>query len=112
MMHSRWASFGPGQVGLAIHPYPTPKDGSTPILFWTTVTWYGIVAPVGTPVLVLDWLNLEIATILQQPAINQGLAADATEVVVATRQVFARHLVSEAIKWRDIIKNAGITNQQ
>lgn len=75
-------------------------------------TWYGIVAPVGTPVPVLDWLNLEIATILQQPAINQGLAADATEVVVATRQVFARHLVSEAIKWRDIIKNAGITNQQ
>ena len=75
-------------------------------------TWYGLVAPVGTPVPVLDWLNHEVATILQQPAIKQGLAADATEVVVASRQVFARHLVSEAIKWRDIIKNTGITNQQ
>ena len=37
MMRSRWASFGPGRVGLTIHPYPTPLDGSTPILFWTTV---------------------------------------------------------------------------
>ncbi len=75
-------------------------------------TWYGIVAPVGTPVPVLDWLNHEVATILRQPAIKQGLAVDATEVVVASRQEFSRHLTSETTKWRDIIKNAGITNQQ
>ena len=29
MMLSRWASFGLGQVGLAIHLYPTPADGPT-----------------------------------------------------------------------------------
>lgn len=75
-------------------------------------TWYGIVAPKGTPVPVLDWLNREVNTVMQQPAIKQGLAVDATEAVVASRQEFARHLASEAIKWRDIISNAGITNQQ
>ncbi len=75
-------------------------------------TWYGIVAPKGTPVPVLDWLNREVNTVMQQPAIKQGLAVDATEAVVASRQEFARHLASEAIKWRDIIRNAGITNQQ
>ena len=37
MMRSRWASLETGRVGLTIHPYPTPLDGSTPILFWTTV---------------------------------------------------------------------------
>jgi hypothetical protein len=41
-MLSRWASFGPGQVGLAIHLYPTPADGPTsyPVLDESDYRYY------------------------------------------------------------------------
>ena len=42
----------------------------------------------------------------------QNLAADAVEVVAVSRSEFAGHLAREAVKWRDIIRNAGITGQQ
>jgi tripartite-type tricarboxylate transporter receptor subunit TctC len=74
-------------------------------------TWYGMVAPARTPDAVLEWLNRSINAIMQQQAIKQGLAVDATEVVAVSRADFARHLASEAVKWRDIVRNAGVTNQ-
>lgn len=74
-------------------------------------TWYGIVAPAHTPDAVLDWLNRTVNAIMQQPAIRQGLAVDATEAVAVSRKEFAKHLASEAVKWRDIVKGAGVTGQ-
>ena len=74
-------------------------------------TWYGIVAPAHTPDAVLDWLNRNVNAIMQQPAIRQGLAVDATEAVAVSRKEFAKHLTSEAAKWRDIVKGAGVTGQ-
>ena len=70
-------------------------------------TWYGIVAPARTPAPILDWLNREIAAILQQPALKQSLAVDATEVVAASREEFSKHLAREVPKWREIIRQSG-----
>jgi len=74
-------------------------------------TWYGIIAPARTPAPILDWLHREVSAILQQPAIKQGLAVDATDVVVASRQEFGRHLAREVAKWSEIIRQSGIANR-
>ena len=80
MMHSRWASFGPGQVGLVIHPYPTPKDGSTPILFWTTVT----------------------------PEMKSFAQSQGTEAVSSTPEELAAIRKREFDKWGAVVKTTGI----
>jgi tripartite-type tricarboxylate transporter receptor subunit TctC len=74
-------------------------------------TWYGMVAPARTPAPILEWLHREISAILQQPAIRQGLAADATEVVTASREEFGKHLAREVVKWNEVIRQSGIVNQ-
>ena len=74
-------------------------------------TWYGIIAPARTPPAVLDWLHREISAILQQPAIKQGLAVDATDVMTASREDFGKLLGREVIKWRDIIRQAGVAKE-
>ncbi len=74
-------------------------------------TWYGIIAPARTPAPILDWLHREVSAILQEPSIKQGLAVDATEVVVASRDEFGTHLVREVAKWREIVRQTGVANQ-
>ena len=74
-------------------------------------TWYGIVAPARTPAPILEWLHREVSAIMQQPAIKQALAADATDVMVASREEFGKLLGRETAKWREIVRQAGVTNQ-
>ena len=74
-------------------------------------TWYGIIAPARTPPPVLDWLHREVSAILQQPQLKQGLAADATEVMTASRDDFGKLLAHEVVKWREIIRQAGVSKE-
>ena len=73
--------------------------------------WYGMVAAAGTPPPIMDWLHREIAAILQQPEIKQGLAADATEAMVVSRQEFGNHLAREIKKWGGVIRQSDIASQ-
>jgi tripartite-type tricarboxylate transporter receptor subunit TctC len=73
--------------------------------------WYGMVATAGTPEPILDWLYREISGVLQQRDIKRTLAADTTEVSVASRQEFDRHLARETVKWSDVIRQSGISIQ-
>ncbi len=73
--------------------------------------WYGMVAAAGTPPPIMDWLHREIAAILQQPEIKQGLAADATEAMVISRQEFGNHLAREIKKWGGVIRQSDIASQ-
>lgn len=72
--------------------------------------WYGMAAPAQVPAPMLDWLHREISASLQKQELQQALAADATEVVVASRQDFGRHLAREAAKWGEVIRQAGIVS--
>ena len=74
-------------------------------------TWYGIIAPARTPPPVLDWLHREVLAILQQPAIKQALAVDATDIMTASRDEFGKLLAREVVKWREIIRQAGVSKE-
>ncbi len=74
-------------------------------------TWYGIIAPARTPPPVLDWLHREVSAILQQPAIKQALAVDATDIMTASRDEFGKLLAREVVKWREIIRQTGVSTE-
>lgn len=70
--------------------------------------WGGIVAPAGTPQPVIQRLNREINNWLQAPATKAELAQVGQVGVGGTPEFFKKHIDSEAKKWGDLIRRAGV----
>ena len=85
---------------------PTIAEAGLP--GYESIQWYGILAPAGTPRPVIDRLYKEISRVLHMPDMQERLAAEGTEVIDGTPEVFAALIKSETEKWAKVIKAAGI----
>ncbi len=72
------------------------------------VSWYGIVAPAGTPRAIVDRLQAAIAGVLKLPDVRERLAALGSEAVGNSPDQFAAHIRAEVARWPDIVRAAGI----
>jgi tripartite-type tricarboxylate transporter receptor subunit TctC len=70
-------------------------------------TWFGIFAPAGTPVEVVDKLNAEVTRILGTPAMKDRLASLGAEPQPTTPAQFGAYVKSEMAKYADIIRKSG-----
>ena len=70
-------------------------------------TWYGVLAPAGTPDDILNTLNQHIVQIMQSTEMKQRLNDDGLVPVGNTRQQFAVHIKAELAKWAEVIKRLG-----
>ena len=73
--------------------------------------WYGLLAPAGTAAEILNLLNASVAQAIRSEVFktietNEGLAFAA-----GTPEDFNRYLLSEAARWRDVVKDAHIQAQ-
>ena len=75
---------------------------------YESMTWYGIVAPSGTPPEVVNKLSAEVAAILKQPDTHERLSREGADPVGSLPQEFGRFMQSEIEKWRKVIRAAGI----
>lgn len=75
---------------------------------YESMTWYGIVAPAGTPQDIVTKLSVEVAAILKHPETFERLSKDGADPVGSTPQEFGRFMQSEIEKWRKVIRAAGI----
>ena len=71
-------------------------------------TWYGILAPAGTPKNIITRLNGELVKIMNSPEMKEKLAATGTEPLTSTPEEFADYIQREMAKWADVIKRAGV----
>ena len=71
-------------------------------------TWWGILAPAGTPAVVVSELNRTLARALTQRDMTDRFAALGADPVGGTPQRLAEHLHSEIPKWRSVIRTANI----
>lgn len=74
-------------------------------------SWFGLVAPAGTPKLVIDKLALETQRILKLPDVTERVSALGAEAVGDRPEQFAAHLKSEIAKWARVIKDANVELQ-
>src|SRR5262245_4548574 len=74
-------------------------------------SWYGLCAPAGTPVPILDQVNADLATVLRTPEIEQRLTDLVVSVAPTSREEFARFVRDETARWARVIKDAGIQQQ-
>jgi len=69
--------------------------------------WYGVMAPAGTPRVVVAKLNGELNRILNLPEIKSRLAAQGNEVVAGTPEAFLAFIKAEVAKWNKVIRESG-----
>ncbi len=64
--------------------------------------WYGLLAPSGTPVPVIERLHGELVKVLADPAVRQQLATAAQDVVGSTPAEFAEVIAQDLKLWTDL----------
>lgn len=95
-----------GRRSPAMAELPTMMEAG--VAGYESATWYGIVAPTGTPADIVNRLSSEIVAILKGPEMNDRLSKEGADPVGNTPTEFARHIQSEVDKWRKVIRAAGI----
>lgn len=70
-------------------------------------SWFGVLAPAGTPKPVIARLNKDIIRALQEPAVAKRLADVGFEITTGTPEQFAAYIKSEIKKWAKVVKASG-----
>ncbi len=70
-------------------------------------TWFGLLAPAGTPPDVIAKWNADVTKILSAPEMRDRLAAQGAEAAPDTPAEFARFIASELTKYARIVKTSG-----
>jgi len=73
-----------------------------------SVQWYGILAPAGTPVEIVQRLQQESAKALQSPATAERFAGDNATIGGQPPAEFAAFIRGEQAIWKDIVRQARI----
>lgn len=71
-------------------------------------SWFGVLAPVGTPQPVIDKLNAEIGKALQSPKALEAMKLQGVTPKPGTPAEAAALIDSEMKKWSDLIKATGL----
>jgi tripartite-type tricarboxylate transporter receptor subunit TctC len=70
-------------------------------------TWWGLIAPAGTPKPIVDRLNAAFVAALQAPEVRQGFEKLMAEPVASTPEAFAAFIRSEHAKYQQVVKQSG-----
>jgi tripartite-type tricarboxylate transporter receptor subunit TctC len=98
----------------SLHPRATPGAPDIPTLAESgypgleVASWYGILAPAGTPQDIVRKLNADINRILKSPDVLERLTALGTEPTGGTAEQFAETIKADTAKWAKVVGDAGI----
>lgn len=91
----------------AVPEVPTVAEAGLP---WFKVdTWYGVLAPAGTPRDIVNRLNGAFVKLLNDPATRKLLAARGTDPLTSTPEEFAQFIRSETERWGKVVRASGAT---
>jgi tripartite-type tricarboxylate transporter receptor subunit TctC len=85
---------------------PTVAESGVP--GYEVMGWGGLIVPGATPKSIAARLNRESNEALALPQISEKLTALGSEVGGGTPERFAELIRSETVKWRNVVKRAGI----
>ncbi len=70
-------------------------------------TWYGLLAPAGTPMTIIARLSVEVNRLLKTAEVRERLAAEGGEVLGGSPEQFALFLKAEHAKWGRVVRESG-----
>ena len=90
----------------ALPNVPTLDEAGVPNVY--TGTWYGLMAPAGTPREIVERLNREVNSILQTPEMGKRMLEFGAESGSGSADAFTQFIASEIARYAEIVKLAGI----
>jgi len=78
---------------------------------YTSQSWYGLVAPAGTPQAVIDKWNAGVVAALKKPDVRQKLIDQGIDPIASSPAEFTRFMDSEDGKYAEAIKASNIKMQ-
>ncbi len=91
----------------ALPDVPTVAEQGYP--GFEALTWFGLMAPAGTPAAIADRMNEEINRALVAPEVKQRLDAAGFAPDARSRADFAAFLRLEVAKWAEVVRVSGAT---
>jgi tripartite-type tricarboxylate transporter receptor subunit TctC len=88
---------------------PTISEAGVP--GYQTANWWGIAAPRGTPVVVIDRLNQEIKAVLQSPDTEKRFVNEGAEPAIKTPVELGKYVADEMAKWVELARIANIRGE-
>jgi tripartite-type tricarboxylate transporter receptor subunit TctC len=96
------------QRSQAVPDLPTVEEaGGSALKGYEASSWFGLLAPAGTPMDVVNRVQQETAKALASPALKERLLAQGAIPSGMTSAEFARHIAAETTKWAKVVKAAG-----
>ncbi|HEV7820547.1 MAG TPA: tripartite tricarboxylate transporter substrate binding protein [Burkholderiales bacterium] len=89
----------------AIPDIPTVAEAGVPD--YESGSWYGILAPAGTPPEIIELLNREVVAAVRAPDINDRLVAEAVLPVGNTPAEFSAYIQKEFTRIGNVIRSSG-----
>jgi tripartite-type tricarboxylate transporter receptor subunit TctC len=89
----------------ALPDVPTIDESGVP--GFEASSWFGVLAPAGTPKEIVNRLHDDIVKALNTPALKKSMQAQGAEPVGDTPEQFAEHIRNEIAKWAKVVKQSG-----
>ncbi|MES2631612.1 MAG: tripartite tricarboxylate transporter substrate binding protein [Pseudomonadota bacterium] len=85
--------------------FPTMNEAGVP--GFVVESWYGLMAPAGTPAAVVARLHKEVSATLAKPEVREFFAKQGADVVTSTPTEFSAQIRTEKARWAEVIKASG-----
>ena len=89
--------------------FPTMAESGLP--GFEATSWFGLLAPAGTPAPIIAKLHKQAVEIVQQPDVVEKLGKIGLDVTADAPDVFATIIRTDTAKWAKVIKEAGIKGE-
>ena len=76
---------------------------------FNNTTWYGLLAPAGTPAAIVARMNADLNKALTHPDLIRRMIAGGVEPAGGPPEALATIMESETDRWREIMKKAGLS---
>jgi tripartite-type tricarboxylate transporter receptor subunit TctC len=70
-------------------------------------TWFGVVAPAGTPPAIVAELNAEINKVLAMPEVRKKITVEGGDVMGGSPEQFGALIKTEIPRWGKVVKDSG-----
>lgn len=85
--------------------FPTMQEAGVP--GFVVESWYGLMAPAGTPEPIVSRLLSETQAVLARPDVREFFAKQGADVITSTPAEFAAMIRSERARWAEVIRTSG-----
>jgi len=86
---------------------PTTAEAGLPA--FTVGSWYGFMAPAGTPRPVIDKIHAKVVALVAMPEVRERFQNAGTDPVTNTPEEFTRFIKTERARWQEPSKTSGVT---